>query len=171
MGGCLTLLAMAQGETRFAGAILSAPMLGVQHAVPDAGLPAADRPEPAGRRRRTLHAGGPGKPFDATFEGNVLTHDPVRYARTWGLVAAEPKLALGAPTWGWIDFALRATAYLARPDVLRNVTVPVVIVSAGEDQLVDDGRPGRRRPSPAAGQVHHRPRRLPRNPDGDRPDA
>src|SRR3989344_9408840 len=30
MGGCLTLLAMANGERRFAGACLSAPMLGLQ---------------------------------------------------------------------------------------------------------------------------------------------
>ena len=34
MGGCLTLLAMAQGETRFSGAILSAPMLGVRSPLP-----------------------------------------------------------------------------------------------------------------------------------------
>src|SRR4051794_13451902 len=30
MGGCLTLLALAHGERRFAGAVLSAPMLGLQ---------------------------------------------------------------------------------------------------------------------------------------------
>ncbi|THD68379.1 alpha/beta hydrolase, partial [Phenylobacterium sp.] len=138
MGGCLTLLAMAQGENRFAGAILSAPMLGMRTPFPLivskllTGLNIAV----GGAGRYTV--AGPGVPFDAPFEGNALTHDPVRYARAWGLVAAEPKLALGGPTWGWIDFGLRATAYLARPDTLRNVTVPVVIVSAEDDQLVDN---------------------------------
>src|ERR1019366_7736270 len=78
-----------------------------------------------------------GKPYGDAFEGNTLTHDPVRYARAWSLLAAEPKLALGAPTWAWIDFTLRATAYLARPETLRNVTVPVVIVSAEAAQLID----------------------------------
>ena len=34
MGGCLTLLAMAHGETRFAGAVLSAPMLGLRTPFP-----------------------------------------------------------------------------------------------------------------------------------------
>ncbi|MBS0362447.1 MAG: alpha/beta hydrolase, partial [Proteobacteria bacterium] len=138
MGGCLTLLAMAQGEDRFAGAILSAPMLGLRTPFPLivsqllTGLNIV-----VGRGRRyTLN--GPGKPFDSTFEGNLLTHDPARYARSWSLVEAEPKLALGGPTWGWIDFGLKATGYLARPDALRNVTVPVVIVSAEEDQLVDN---------------------------------
>jgi lysophospholipase len=29
MGGCLTMLALATGETRFAAAVLSAPMLGL----------------------------------------------------------------------------------------------------------------------------------------------
>lgn len=137
MGGCLTLLAMAQGETRFAGAILSAPMLGIRTPIPLAAARLLTSLNLLVGRGSAYTLGGEGKPYDATFEGNILTHDPVRHARTWGLVAAEPKLALGAPTWGWIDFSLRATAYLARPESLRNVTVPVVIVSAEDDQLVD----------------------------------
>ncbi|HZZ69358.1 MAG TPA: alpha/beta hydrolase [Phenylobacterium sp.] len=137
MGGCLTLLAMSHGEDRFAGAILSAPMLGLRTPFPRLASQLLTGLNILVGRGKRYTLGGAGKPFDATFEGNGLTHDPLRYARAWSLVAAEPKLALGAPTWGWVDFALRATAYLARPDVLRNVTVPVVIVSAGEDQLVD----------------------------------
>src|SRR6185436_17407227 len=82
--------------------------------------------------------GQAGKPFDDAFEGNALTHDRRRFARTCGLVAAEPKLALGAPTWGWLHFAFRAVAYLARPDRLHAITVPVVIVSAEQDKLVDN---------------------------------
>ncbi|HEY2749788.1 alpha/beta hydrolase [Phenylobacterium sp.] len=137
MGGCLTLLAMSHGEDRFAGAILSAPMLGIRTPFP----PGVSRLLTTLSLLAGLGGGytlsGAGKPFDSDFEGNVLTHDPVRHARAWSLVAAEPKLALGAPTWGWIDFALRATAYLARPDALRNITVPVVIVSAEDDKLID----------------------------------
>ena len=138
MGGCLTLLAMAQGETRFAGAILSAPMLGIRTPFPlmASRILTSVNLMVGGGGRYTV--AGPGKPFDSVFEGNLLTHDPVRHARTWSLIAAEPSLALGGPTWGWIDFGLRATAYLARPETLRNVTVPVVIVSAEDDQLVDN---------------------------------
>jgi alpha-beta hydrolase superfamily lysophospholipase len=137
MGGGLTLLAMAQGEARFAGAILSAPMLGIKTPVPLAAARLLTSLNLLVGRGSAYTLGGEGKPFDSTFDGNILTHDPVRHARTWSLVAAEPKLALGAPTWSWIDFSLRATAYLARPETLRNVTVPVVIVSAEDDQLVD----------------------------------
>jgi len=139
MGGCLTLLAMANGETRFAGAILAAPMLGVL---------TGKFPKPVARMLATFNVlvgrggaytlGDPGKPFDADFSATRLTHDPARFARNCGLVEAERKLGLGGPTWGWLDFAFRATAYLARPERLSTITVPVVIVSAGEDKLVDN---------------------------------
>ncbi len=137
MGGCLTLLALAQGERRFSGVILSAPMLGIRTPFPLAISRALTTLNMLVGRGSAYTLGGAGKPFDDTFDGNVLTHDKARYARAWSLVAAEPKLALGAPTWGWIDFTLKATAYLSRPETLRNVTVPVVIVSAEDDQLVD----------------------------------
>jgi alpha-beta hydrolase superfamily lysophospholipase len=139
MGGCLTLLAMAHGEGRFAGAVLSAPMLGVKTGkVPLAQARLIAHLHNLFGRAGRYVLGQPGRPFDDDFEANLLTHDRARFARTCGLIAAEPKLALGAPTWGWLDFAFRATAYLARPERLREITVPVVIVSAEDDRLVDN---------------------------------
>ncbi len=138
MGGCLTLLAMARGENRFAGAILSAPMLGLRTPFPLVLSRVLTGFSLLAGRRGDYTMGGAGAPFGGPFEGNVLTHDPVRFARSASLIAAEPKLALGAPTWGWIDFALRATAYLARPDRLSAVSVPVTIVAAEDDRLVDN---------------------------------
>jgi lysophospholipase len=139
MGGCLTLLAMAGGEERFAGAIFSAPMLGIQTG--GRSLAAARMlvrvAKLFGRGRRYM-LNDPGKPFDDAFDTNVLTHDRRRFARACGQLAAEPKLALGAPTWAWLDFALKATADLARPERLSHITVPVIIVSAEDDKLVDN---------------------------------
>ena len=139
MGGCLTLLAMAQGEERFAGAILSAPMLGVRTAPRSlAAVKAmAAVARMFGRSKRYL-LNDAGKPFDDVFDTNILTHDRRRYARACAQLAAEPKLALGAPTWGWLDFALKATAELARPERLSHITVPVIILSAEDDKLVDN---------------------------------
>lgn len=139
MGGCLALLAMASGEGRFAGAVLSAPMLGMQtgKVSPSAARTLAGLNVAFGRGGRYV-MGDAGKPFDNDFDSNVLTHDRARFARSVGLLAVEPRLALGSPTWGWLDFAFRATAYLANPDRLRSVTVPVVIVSAALDKLVDN---------------------------------
>jgi lysophospholipase len=139
MGGCLTLLAMAGGESRFAGAIFSAPMLGIQTG--GRSLTAARMMVQVaklfGRGRRYM-LNDPGKPFDDVFDTNVLTHDRRRFARACGQLAAEPTLALGAPTWAWLDFALKATADLARPERLSHITVPVIIVSAEDDKLVDN---------------------------------
>ena len=133
MGGCLTLLALAHGERRFAGAVLSAPMLGVKtgkvrprHATLAARLHCL-----LGRAHRYV-PGQANRPLEPDFEANVLTHDRARYDRFFGLLAAEPQLALGAPTWGWLDFALRAAAYLARPDRLREITVPVTVKVVAE---------------------------------------
>ncbi len=139
MGGCLTLLALASGERRFAGAVLSAPMLGLQFGKFST-LSAAALMRfnlMLGRAGRYV-LGQAGKPFDETFEDNVLTHDPRRFARYRAQVRANPDLALGGPTWGWLDFAFRATALLANPERLRTVTIPVEIVSAAEDRLVDN---------------------------------
>jgi len=138
MGGCLTLLALAQGERRFASACLSAPMLGLSlgRVSPLAARALCRVNMLLGRAKRYSLRRGPRVDDDA-FEGNVLTHDERRFRRHRAQVAANPDLALGSPTWGWVDFALTATAYLARPERLHGVTIPVEIVTAGEDALVD----------------------------------
>lgn len=137
MGGCLTLLALAHGEAaRFEGAILSAPMLGLQ----TGGVPLLIARATAGFNVMLGRAGrfarGAGAP--ETFENNVLTHDRARYERGKAQILAAPDLGLGGPTWGWLDFAFRATAYLAQGGNLKSVTIPVVIVSAEQDKLVDN---------------------------------
>lgn len=139
MGGCLTLLALAKSQAgSFAGAVLSAPMLALN-----------TRPAPRfivdlllGRRTRLRrlgdYVGAPGDPFENNFANNRLTHDPVRYARNCALVAAHPDLALGGVTWGWLDFALKAAAWLQKPANLKRVTIPVTICQAAEEKLVDN---------------------------------
>jgi len=139
MGGCLTLLALASGERRFSSAVLSAPMLGLQFGkfstLSASGLMRFNLM--LGRANRYV-MGQTGNPFDETFDDNVLTHDPHRFARYRAQIRAHPDLALGGPTWSWLEFAFRATALLANPERLRSVTIPVEIVSAAEDRLVDN---------------------------------
>ena len=137
MGGCLTLLAMAEGESRFAGAVLSAPMLGVRTG-------AVPRPiaRVLARVQTSLGQGGrptPGPaPAPTPFERNILTHDRIRYERNEALVADHPDLALGSPTWAWLDFAFTATGRLAKGRGVARITVPVTVVAAGDDVLVDN---------------------------------
>ncbi len=74
----------------------------------------------------------------AAFAENVLTHDPVRYARNMAQIAAYPELALGEPTWGWLAFAFSAVHALQKGPGVPRIAVPVTVVAAGADALVDN---------------------------------
>jgi lysophospholipase len=137
MGGCLATLALAHGESRYAGAILSAPMLG---------LSLGRTPMLAARvlaaANRALGRGGllarPESGAAETFATNILTHDSARYARNVAQIEACPDLALGGPTWGWLDFALSATDLLQHGAGVPRIAIPVTIAAAGEEKLVDN---------------------------------
>ena len=137
MGGALTALSLAQGEARFAAALLSAPMMGLT----------AVRYLPQGAKMIARVAQGLGRsghyvmkdgfdPMLGPFSGNILTHDERRYERYRAQLAACPDLALGGVTWGWLAFALAAGLELARPAAAKAVALPLTVVAAGEDQLV-----------------------------------
>ena len=140
MGGCLTLLAIARGLGRFDGAILSAPMLGIQTGKLPYGLVRAVAwlMTRLGRGADYI-LGGAYDPFAGTLETDALTHDQTRYDRTRAQVLANRDLALGNVTWGWVDSAVRAVEWLARDDAVAQIHIPVTVVAAGEDRLVDNG--------------------------------
>jgi lysophospholipase len=138
MGGCLTLLVLANGERRFSGAILSAPMLGILTGT----IPPAVARILATAQTWTGRGGAPierdrSAPA-AAFEDNILTHDRARYARNQAQLAACPDLALGGPTWGWLDFAFSAVGVLERGRGVTRIAIPLTVVAAGEDALVDN---------------------------------
>lgn len=137
MGGSLNALSLAAGERRFSGAFLSSPMMGLAAV---RGLPG-----PAHLLVKAMVRAGRGEgyaakdgfdPMFGPFEGNILTHDPHRYARWRGQLRACPDLALGAPTWGWLDFALESGRRLARPSAARAANLPMTVMTAGEELLV-----------------------------------
>lgn len=139
MGGCLTALVLDRGERRFAGAILSAPMFGVQTGAIPLWLARllASTMSVLGQSEAYVF-GDPGQPMGGPFASNALTHDESRYARSLAQLKANPDLALGSPTWGWLSFALNATRWLKVSPGLRALDIPVIVLSAGEDRLVDN---------------------------------
>jgi lysophospholipase len=80
--------------------------------------------------------GGPTPVATRPFIGNPVTSDPVRYARTAAIVEAEPDLGLAAPTIAWVDAAFRAMAEMAEPSYPTRIRQPLLILAAGEDELV-----------------------------------
>ena len=136
MGGCLELLALVKGERRFDAVFLSAPMLAI-----------STRPWPPWLAMRIVQVTGwAGRSrdyalptYDPTgdrFGFDRLTHDRARYQRYKTQLKACPDLAIGALTWGWLDFALKAGAAIAAPGGLEAVDIPVTIVAAAHDHLV-----------------------------------
>lgn len=135
MGAGLLALALVDGERRYAGAVLSAPMLGVR----------TGRRSPGTVRRAawamTLAGRGSGLPLETgdpahdAFETTVLTHDRRRFERTQALIAAEPQLRLGGPTWSWLSFAFALAAQAARPGGPERVRTPLLVLTAGDERL------------------------------------
>jgi lysophospholipase len=72
------------------------------------------------------------------FVGNILTSDPVRYARNAAILEAEPALALGPPTVGWTDAAFRAMGAMRERSYPSRIRQPMLIVAAGNDALVSN---------------------------------
>jgi lysophospholipase len=75
-------------------------------------------------------------PGTLPFVGNILTTDPVRYARTVAVMDAEPAVAIGSPTVAWADATFRAMAQLAEPGYASRIRQPILIVAAGRDKIV-----------------------------------
>ena len=136
MGGCLTMLALAHGETRFSAAVLSAPMLGLN----TAGVPPWLAKPLAWTMSRIGRAGdyvsAPYDPLVQTFQGDGLTHDEARYDRYQAQLRADPEIALGGMTWGWADFAISACDWLRASKGVERIAIPVTLVAAELDNRV-----------------------------------
>lgn len=70
------------------------------------------------------------------FEGNALTSDYERWARTKAVLDLAPGLGLGSPTVGWLKSALRSCARISHPDYPSQIHVPLLIFAASDDSVV-----------------------------------
>ena len=70
------------------------------------------------------------------FVGNVLTSDPVRYARNAAVLEAEPALGLAAPTFSWADAAFKVMSEFSQHAYAANIRQPILLIGAGHDGVV-----------------------------------
>jgi lysophospholipase len=75
---------------------------------------------------------------ERAFLGNILTSDPVRFARNAAVLEAEPALGIGRPTVAWTDAAYRALAALHHRSYPARIRQPMLIVAAGSDKIVSN---------------------------------
>jgi lysophospholipase len=140
LGGHLLLRLSMQPDCPFARLVVTAPMIRIA----DASLPlpqsicraAIETAAFVGGGSLFARRGGDRPTHLGPFDGNDLTTDRERFERTRAVLQEAPELGIGAPTLGWMRAAFRAMVRLQAVDAPRAVRVPVLFVSAGEDQIV-----------------------------------
>jgi lysophospholipase len=139
MGGAIMLSIAHAGRCPFERLVLTAPMIA------PFGL---SRPRAAHlfvEALDTLGFGGVFSPggrgasvMTLPFAGNVLTSDPVRYARSASVLAADPSVGLGWWTIGWAHAAFRLWRRFEDPDYARQILgPPMLIFASSADRVVD----------------------------------
>jgi lysophospholipase len=137
MGGALNLASLQAGETRFGGAILSAPMLRIRTGKRSMwSVKLAVRWNLRHGKAGDYVLDKPDDPFEHTFEKDALTTDESRYELWRQQLYACPHLAVGGPTWGWLAFALDIGERCLKPKALKAVRVPVCVVQPADDDRV-----------------------------------
>jgi lysophospholipase len=137
MGGHTLLRYLAEhGRGPFAAAAMTAPMAGLKREklLRFALMLMPERPSVD---TRYLYGSGPYSRLNRVFASNMLTHDESRFRFTDRWFTADPRLAMGGPTAGWARQAIRSMTLAEQPGFLERIEIPTVIVSAGEDRLVD----------------------------------
>jgi lysophospholipase len=137
MGGHLTLRALVERRIMPDAAVLVAPMLGIRSPIGArlgttlAGLMARiGNPARAAWNDRNKFHGGDGRQ-------RFLTSDRARFEDKLWWHQQYPHLMTGPPSWGWISEAFRSTAALAASPDLARMEVPVLMLVADADRLVD----------------------------------
>lgn len=136
MGGGIGLRAIQSRRVEPDGALFCAPMWGI--------LNLKEFARTFARFMTSFGAGGMFAPGVETkwrkegFKRNPVTHDPDRHARGQALTVTEPRLQLAGPTLGWVAAASEAFDGFRVPGALAHVRIPIMVVSAGEEQLVDN---------------------------------
>jgi lysophospholipase len=137
MGATVLLRAAYAGNRSFDRMVLLAPMI----ALPGMRRSLASRLTV--KSMRLMGLGGMYVPGgDATvvmqrpFNDNLLTSDPVRYARNVAVLEAEPALSIGWPTVAWTDSAFKVMGEFAEPGYPGRIRQPILVIASGQDRIV-----------------------------------
>ncbi len=137
MGAHIVLRTLAEsGPGPFSAGMLVSPMTGLRR---EAMLRSVlmVMPEVPVVEERYLFGTGPFVLLAREFNANFVTHDQRRYRFTEEWFAADPRLTLGGPTLGWARQAARSMTACLAPGYLERIQLPLVLVTAGQDPLID----------------------------------
>jgi lysophospholipase len=141
MGGHLAMRYLVDHRPGLDGAIFSAPMLKV-----------VSKPMP-GRLARFVarqfvrfgfgdqHAWQENErpSLPGSSRQKLLTHDFERYSDEAWWLRQKPELKIGPPSWKWLLSSYQSSAAMFAPRTFEAVKIPILIVAAKQDKLVDSG--------------------------------
>jgi lysophospholipase len=137
MGSAILLAQARAGRSPFARLVLSAPMIDVYGLrFPRLTRALAEGLDMVGLGTAFVPGGSRIGVQERAFEGNVLTADPARFARTASILKAVPQLGLGDPTVGWLNAAFRLMDEFADAEYPRRIFTPTLVLGADEDRVV-----------------------------------
>nr|WP_321456259.1 alpha/beta hydrolase [uncultured Cohaesibacter sp.] len=146
MGGLILLSNSTKLRIKIDRAVLCAPLIEISTAKYSF---LGFKPRHSGIRKMTgfLRAIGLGRsyvpgatrsPFDkGGFYTNQLTSNGPRYDRNRQFLRDYPELAIGGPTVLWTHESCKAMAKLQSSDVQSSIHIPVLILTAGNDTIVN----------------------------------
>lgn len=138
MGGHITLRAVLEGRIKPDRFVLSAPMIDL----PMSGLSrfavTALCRSMAGIGLDGGYVIGTGDydPARVKFDGNPLTSDRQRFDAIHAAIAANPVVAMGGPTFGWLDATFRSVPALHELAQKSPSTCPILLFTAMADTVV-----------------------------------
>ncbi|MBI1212792.1 MAG: alpha/beta fold hydrolase [Alphaproteobacteria bacterium] len=141
MGGNVMLRYLHDNPHEFERAVLTAPMLAVKTAPFPLWFARAIATlwTATGNKGAYVFGGAQQDPMVQAFETNVVTSDKTRFERMMQSLTADPDLALGAPTFGWLEAAFRSMDLVKTEEFAAAIETPVLLIGAAYDKLVDLG--------------------------------
>lgn len=137
MGGYLVLRALLDRAVTPAAAVLVAPMLGLRAPVgPWLGATVARLMTRIGNPARAAWKGHE-RPGARLERRALLTHDALRYDDEQYWYREKPEIQLGPPSWAWLAHAFAGTRALQADRRIESLAVPIMLLVAEADALVD----------------------------------
>jgi lysophospholipase len=138
MGGHIALRAVLEDRVKPDRFILSAPMIDLP--IAGIGRPAITALSRAmtgiGLGGRYVAGTGDYDPARVTFDGNPLTGDRTRFDAIHAAIAANPVVALGGPTFSWLNAMLQSVRVLRSLSQASPRTCPILLFTAMADTVV-----------------------------------
>jgi lysophospholipase len=69
---------------------------------------------------------------------NRLTSDKARFAQEEAAIKANPALAIGGVSFGWLAAAVKSTALLMSPGYAESIITPTLVLSAEREMLINN---------------------------------